>query len=1070
MFHRQFPMKFKKFIVAALVGLLAAHPLHARVLRGGFSFAPVGNAQIGLGGAELTAQSFTNLLNAWSYTAQSAPQSTLDGLGYPVANFTGLLVGGQIGPAAQPLSTLGPWTLQWDAGRSCFGLSFSGISTASSAVNATVTNNGGFNMKVTGNCSQAGSVTVNFASGNTNQTLNWDNTYTQYASNTGGQVSMCRSANLTPPADDCSQLALAIATNGASGSFWTPEMVAEIRGLHPEAIRPMGWNEPRGGRQSNEASWQTRATLGQLRWGQTIYPAANRSGGNSGLGTITNSLGALTAAPATNTPLSGWQNGETLYGNMTVGVGNMQVAGAVSNAGKVQLTVASASITGTTHGTTIVDSLSGTTGLYNGEPFYGPDIATGSYIASINSGCTAPCVVLSVAATGSNAGEALTAGGTTGLVSGNNILVWNVSGTTEANGLQLINSVDSNTQLTTNTTFVNAYSGVTTGNIGWQSLAITGKTGGSKLIVSDYGRPLSANATFSDQKQIQVGPATFIYNSAVDAVIYNANGTSGTVPLEAQIQLANLVNADYWENYSIYANDDFITQAANLAFTSLNSNLKYITELDNEVWNCGTFIHCGFAVDAGQWLGITPAAPGGGSFGPYQALRLRQINGNILPSTNWSGSMSRLVRTFMVQGGTSNTGTYPGIMAGTPLVGPGNAAYQAYAGGNSYNASPNRPIDFVDAIGYAPYTTGIPFNGPDVNYTPSSFDVAALEAIADNWINGNTATAIAAINASQLNGSNRVQSVTAAGTTFTTPSAHNLSVGNDVQFVVSGGTTYSGINPQILYQVISTPTSTTFTVGAMTNGSIGSAVNAGTAGTGTTTVGYTGTFNSGLFNTSNAVVPVWQNFATTAFTPAPAGGSPKVRMYEGGIEPSAPTISQLTNIGVVTPSTPAALTGTTHTTTVVDSLSTVSGLFVGMSGSATDITTAQTIASINSGCPTTCTGNYVVLSAAATGSNAGESITFSGTPALANSTLSAAISGWKFDNSASITFQTYFQMLMGQNSNYITFNAAGQTVAPSNLEILGQGVWSLNSNSSYTVPVNYKTYSGFCTFSGGTGC
>ena len=88
------------------------------------------------------------------------------------------------------------------------------------------------------------------------------------------------------------------------------------------------------------------------------------------------------------------------------------------------------------------------------------------------------------------------------------------------------------------------------------------------------------------------------------------------------------------------------------------------------------------------------------------------------------------------------------------------------------------------------------------------------------------------------NGANRIQSITASGTTFTTVSAHNLAVNDYVRFFVTGGTSYSGINPLQAYKILTTPTTTTFTVGLVQDtGSISSAVNAGSAGTGSVSVG-----------------------------------------------------------------------------------------------------------------------------------------------------------------------------------------------------------------------------------------
>src|SRR6185312_3905950 len=306
----------------------------------------------------------------------------------------------------------------------------------------------------------------------------------------------------------------------------------------------------------------------------------------------------------------------------------------------------------------------------------------------------------------------------------------------------------------------------------------------------------------------------------------------------------------------------------------------------------------------------------------------------------------------------------------------------------------------------------------------TTFDAPNLIPIADATIAGNTSAATAGIDALVRAGTNRVQTVTASGTTFTTPLPHNFSDNDGLIFTVSGGTAYSGINTHQLYMVVSVPTSTTFTAAPMINGvRSGTSVNAGSAGTGTMSVGDSPNRFSSIFTISQWEYTGFQNLAVNGFSPAPAGGTPNTYWYEGALElgGSPYTAAQYTAIGMVTPSVPNVTTGTTHGTTVIDSIASVANTFPGEVASAADITASQTILSVNSGCPTTCTGNYVVLSAVASGSNSGEAVTFTGTSALSVSNMATAINNWRLDlATSSATLQAYYNTFMGTQSGAIT--------------------------------------------------
>ncbi|HTG16535.1 MAG TPA: hypothetical protein VK747_14905 [Blastocatellia bacterium] len=677
------------------------------------------------------------------------------------------------------------------------------------ATNATAVNNGGGTLLIT---PTGGAGSVVFTLPNVNPVMRWDGTGTFAAGS--GEIAMVRQSDLAAY---------------QAGEFFTPEFLSLLATLHPRAIRTMGWTESRNNPQSsNSVKFAYRSKLTNFSWVNGQYPTsawsggANTTGAINAAGTGAGQVGIYTAAPAVDTPLAGWVANEVLLGNIQAAAPSVSISGAVSNGGKVQLTVSSSAA----------------------------------------------------------------------LIAGQAVRIFDVHGTTEVNGSQTILTVDSATQVTINVAFVNAFVSGGTPSLGYQTLAVTGKSGGAKAIFANTG---TAGVS------ITTGTGVFFYDSVLDVVIYTSGSVSDGPPIEAQTQLANRLNANLWYVIPEYAEDDFVTQAANLIYSGLNTSLSAEFELGNENWN--------FQFPGAQWMFQRAVALGIVSHLDYQGLRIRQIMGNLIPSSSWSAAPSRLRRLYMFQAGTGGTTggdtSISGKMIGAALVSPGNAAYQAFVGGSAvnYNTSPNRPIDFVEAIGYAPYTGGLGLLGqsPDLSSAPTSFDAPALQSIADNYTAGSVTTAIATIDGLVRNGRNRVQTVTASGTTFTTPLAHNLSVNDRIRFGVSGGTAYSGLNTQVMYQLLSTPTSATFTCAPWLNGaSTGVAVNAGSAGSGTVDMGFTGN-NSSIFTTVNTQYTKWQNMAATAFT-RPAGMSAlQVEWYEGAIELTAPSAAQCLVIGVTLP-------------------------------------------------------------------------------------------------------------------------------------------------------------------------
>jgi hypothetical protein len=438
------------------------------------------------------------------------------------------------------------------------------------------------------------------------------------------------------------------------------------------------------------------------------------------------------------------------------------------------------------------------------------------------------------------------------------------------------------------------------------TLTVSGRSG-TKTIVNTFATALSAGNMAAG------AAATFVYDGLLDKVIWASNGATSSIPIEAQAQLCNRINANLWGHIPYMASDDYVTQWATAALNNLSSSLYFYPEYSNEVWNF-SFPQNGWATARGTALGFSNPQQS------WYGLRVRQIMGNLIPAV-WSGRMSQLRRTLMHQAaGDVLTLTYR--MKGADLApsgtstGTGNATYISWTGGVNYTAKPNRPIDVVETIGYAPYAgaTNLYF-GPDISgAAPTALNTPFYQSLVNYWEGGNSAAAIALIDADIRGGLNAVQTVTASGTTFTTPLAHGFSANNsDVAFTVTGGTSYSGLTTGMVYRVSSTPSGTTFTIQAYgpLNAPAGANINAGSAGTGTVSVGWMGG-QSGNANvtTMQRLCSRWYVFGeylAAQFDGDRPGGMSllRVEQYEGALEVVGPSSAQLTTLGV-TGATPKA--------------------------------------------------------------------------------------------------------------------------------------------------------------------
>lgn len=489
----------------------------------------------------------------------------------------------------------------------------------------------------------------------------------------------------------------------------------------------------------------------------------------------------------------------------------------------------------------------------------------------------------------------LTVSSTATLSTGQVVWIFSVGGTTEANGRPTITVIDGTHVDLQGVSFVNAYT--SGGILGSQTINIGLR--GPKFLGNNCGQPFFTQSALDGPTSSNT-LATLTYDAVIDAVLYNAGGLiPTTVPIEAQVQLANDVGCHLWGTVPVWATDDYVTQWAAVVKNNLNASLKFYPEYSNEIWN-NPFPQTPWAFERGKALGWA-ATSNQATYGWY-GLRVREIMGTLIPAV-FSGQMSRLRRVMAYQGG-GDTSNINNRFKGIQLV-PGNAAYNTYTGSSDYSVSPNRPIDVCEVIAYAPYAGGTHLcYGPDnnQNFTPNASNGVYYQSIIDAWDGGNSAAAIALVDADVRSGRMNVNNVTASGTTFTTrdgggtPVVHNLVVQARVWFTATGGTLYSGVTEYKMYEIVSVPTTSTFTMREFVgNNGTGSAIDAGSAGSGTMTVGRT---NVTLVDITRMHLFA-ESLAATFDGDRPAGMSNlAIEQYEGALEPKGPSSAQCTTLGL----------------------------------------------------------------------------------------------------------------------------------------------------------------------------
>jgi hypothetical protein len=317
---------------------------------------------------------------------------------------------------------------------------------------------------------------------------------------------------------------------------------------------------------------------------------------------------------------------------------------------------------------------------------------------------------------------------TNGLSSGQRVCVnaYNVTGGQQGGGVWTIGVVDATSIDLLHTfggvpsVFVNEY--VSGGSITTATLDVNSR--GPKLITSrSGGKDNSPNATGPSIAANAIG--TLVYDATFDVLMYRSSGLNNGVSVDVAVALANKLDTGLWYCMPHMMNDAGIASTVSFIRDRLNVELPCYLEYSNEVWN--------FIFDQTVWgmnRGIALKFPKDNARREYgwYALRTRQIMG--IASSTW-GNRSGLIRVMAVQffGATSGNNIYR--FQGADL------------GSFGYHVAPNRPIDYVDAIAYAPYYSGAVLTNFDGNYSRAGLD--SLTQAADDFASGDEARMTSAL-------------------------------------------------------------------------------------------------------------------------------------------------------------------------------------------------------------------------------------------------------------------------------------------------------------------------------------
>lgn len=325
----------------------------------------------------------------------------------------------------------------------------------------------------------------------------------------------------------------------------------------------------------------------------------------------------------------------------------------------------------------------------------------------------------------------ITVNSTATLSSGQEVWIFGVNGTTEANGIHTITVVDS-THIDLDANYVNSWQTSGSAVVSTQKIDVGGR--GAKWLANSQGVPWYPGGGTSGYPTTNT-PSSFTYDALLDRVLWSSNGYSWSVPIEVQVQLANRVQCDLWVILPANASDDYVTQTVQYVADNLDAGLGATFEYDNEVWNF-RFPQTQLAFQRGLILGF-PASNDRPSHGWY-GLRFRQIMEIVTDTWGARPSLKRIMA-FQNAGSVSDVQTYRA--EGTDLV-TSNSAYNAWVG-VSYNAAPDRPIDFCDALSPAHYYRGATMNNGAFYDSMPTANKTALQDALTAYNSGDTATALA---------------------------------------------------------------------------------------------------------------------------------------------------------------------------------------------------------------------------------------------------------------------------------------------------------------------------------------
>lgn len=294
------------------------------------------------------------------------------------------------------------------------------------------------------------------------------------------------------------------------------------------------------------------------------------------------------------------------------------------------------------------------------------------------------------------------------------------------------------------------------GSTGTGPLTVTYVSGPACLTIGRI--PVSTIQSAATPSGVGGTESTFIYNFLLDGWLYQHDGIVQGIPLEAMADLCNRVGAHCWYNFSIATSSAYITAVANFFATNLNPGLRFGFEVGNENWNPAhlLFIEFGLATCLNFSTGSANANAG------WQGLKTRQyapISKAAWTAAGRSASdhyvfqmwqvgnqIGQSFQTVSLNGSIFNTSTNPIYAA---IGGLGGAA------GTDYTTAPNRPVDFTNGIGQAPYWNSHWLGSGSFTFAGQVGGTVAQNApwlqAALDFANGNTSTAFTSM-ANQFNG------------------------------------------------------------------------------------------------------------------------------------------------------------------------------------------------------------------------------------------------------------------------------------------------------------------------------